>query len=658
VISWKTALAQVAPGRISEIARNLHERLDTWQNDLTGFGTSRDKTAYTAFAGVQYLTDPQVANLYHGDPIAARMVDIVPDECFREGFTVDVGDESANAELAEQLEQLGVREHFANGQRWGRAFGAGALLIGADDGRPASAPLIPERAKGVRYLYELDKRLLYPLSWYREPGHPKLGQPETYIVSSANGHVDSGAYSVVHESRLIVFTGATTGLWEKANNNGFDRSVLQRAYEALRAFNTGMKAVEVLMTDGNQAVYKLQGLAGLIASNGEEAIRTRMQVMDMFRSVLRGIVLDAGDPDTKAGAEDFMRQTVSLAEYPQTLDRFMLQVCLAVQVPATILFGQSPAGMNATGESDFRWFYDRIRSTQQLYLTPRVRRLVRVMMAMKSIKRDSGIKITWPSLWKDPPAVEATRKKTIAETDAIRIGTGELLPEEVALTRSQPNGWDIDVTIRPEGIEARSKGLAANEADLAEGTPEPEPPGGGFGGGFGGGDADGGNFDAGDYERDDNGQFASTGGEDPMRLDADELLTAIEASTRSIIAGGPRTGKSTLAVRASERFKRTVRHADSLVGKLNWSDSSAEVSRWLDDGDEYVIEGVTAPRALRKWLAANPDKKLDATVVYLRDPLHAQTDGQRSMSKAIDSVWSQIKPELLKRGASIIERDS
>ncbi len=39
-------------------------------------------------------------------------------------------------------------------------------------------------------------------------------------------------------------------------------------------------------------------------------------------------------------------------------------------MPVTILMGQSPAGMNATGESDFRWHYDRIKSRQTLHIAP------------------------------------------------------------------------------------------------------------------------------------------------------------------------------------------------------------------------------------------------------------------------------------------------
>lgn len=141
------------------------------------------------------------------------------------------------------------------------------------------------------------------------------------------------------------------------------------------------------------------------------------------------------------------------------------------------------------------------------------------------------------------------------------------------------------------------------------------------------------------------------------RRKAEEILDGLANRRRVVISGGPRTGKSTLAVRAGERYRRPVKHADSLIGQKDWSESSAEVAKWIDQDGDWIVEGVAAPRALRKWLAANPGKKLDATVVHFREPVQFQTDKQRAMSKGVETVWLQIRDELKKRGATVIERE-
>ncbi len=127
---------------------------------------------------------------------------------------------------------------------------------------------------------------------------------------------------------------------------------------------------------------------------------------------------------------------------------------------------------------------------------------------------------------------------------------------------------------------------------------------------------------------------------------------------RVLLCGGPRTGKSTLAVRLGERHNIPVKFGDSLVGHMEWSDASKEVASWIDNSQEWIIEGVVAVRALRKWLAAHPDEYLDAAIVYFRDHIQVPTDKQISMAKGIRTIWKEIEPELVKRGCKIFHRDS
>ena len=700
---------------------SIQQRLDSigWTNEVTGQGTTRDKTAYTAFSLPLRLTDVELANLYHGDDLAARMVDIVPDEMLREGFKVDVGDPSQNAQLADTLDALSVRQKLADGIRWGRLFGGGALLIGADDGRSAAAPLIPEKARAVSYLYELDKRFMWPLTFYGEPGHPKLGQPETYLISATSAYVPV-ASSIVHESRLLLFGGAHTGIQERQTNLGWDHSVLQRAYEAMRGFNTGWKAVEILLTDGNQAVFKMQGLAEAISADGTSVLQERLKVIDLFRSVMRALVIDAGDPTTGEGAEDFTRQNVQFAGIADLLDRFVLRLSAAVQIPVTILMGQSPAGMDATGDSDFRWFYDRIRSYQNLDLAPQIRRLVRVILRTK---RGAGqaqkIDVTFPALWKESPKDEATRRATNATGDAAYVNAGILQPEEVALARFGGGGYGEEITLTPEAIKAR-------EAILAEGTSEETPPAlqlaptdiakvvtvnearssQGIGAlmlASGGEDPDGNltvaayaakqeaaqaviGETAGGVEADEidpdrepapapggfGGPPAGAFGKPPApspdmppsdeepRADARDVLDELAAERRIVFAGGPRTGKSTAAVRFSERHGIPIRHGDSLIGggEGAWTKASDEFAQWLDEPGNWICEGVVAPRGIRKWLEANPSKKLDATVVWFRAPMVKRSEKQAQMGQACETIWKKVLPELKARGVTVIERDA
>lgn len=60
-------------------------------------------------------------------------------------------------------------------------------------------------------------------------------------------------------------------------------------------------------------------------------------------------------------------------------------------------------------------------------------------------------------------------------------------------------------------------------------------------------------------------------------------------------------------------------------------------------------------RALRKWLAANPDGVPADLIVYLTEPVVVRNRGQHVMSLGVNTVWEEIRPELKQRGAMIIE---
>jgi hypothetical protein len=60
-------------------------------------------------------------------------------------------------------------------------------------------------------------------------------------------------------------------------------------------------------------------------------------------------------------------------------DKFCLDIAGAAEIPVTKLFGRSPAGMNATGESDMQNYDDKISQTQEADLAPTIDKLLPVL---------------------------------------------------------------------------------------------------------------------------------------------------------------------------------------------------------------------------------------------------------------------------------------
>ncbi len=58
---------------------------------------------------------------------------------------------------------------------------------------------------------------------------------------------------------------------------------------------------------------------------------------------------------------------------------FMMDMAGAAEIPAKRLFGRSPQGLNATGESDLKTYYERISQLQEAILRPALERLLPVL---------------------------------------------------------------------------------------------------------------------------------------------------------------------------------------------------------------------------------------------------------------------------------------
>lgn len=118
--------------------------------------------------------------------------------------------------------------------------------------------------------------------------------------------------------------------------------------------------------------------------------------------------------------------------------------------------------------------------------------------------------------------------------------------------------------------------------------------------------------------------------------------------SRIAITGPPRTGKSMLALALSDDARST-----DAFRELGWSEQSAAASEWFDEPGDLVVEGVAVPRALRKWLAANPEGRPVDEIHFLDQPFEKLSDGQRRMGKGVRTVLAEIADELRERGVEI-----
>lgn len=452
------AYAQALSGRIGDIMM----RVDAWQNALTGLGTLRDKTKYHEARATAPLNDAELQAMFDDDDIASRIIEQLPADAVRQGFRLKLEqDDTPNAttiarDIVKAVDALQGLQKLREAWIWGRLFNLGAVFVGAEDGQDPSLPLNVERVEHVRFLNVLRRTQLRVDKYYTDVRAPKYGEPELFeIVQQAGSTYGEERLLTgikIHESRMLIFRGVMTAREPVLSGSILtDHSVLQRCKEALQYGSQAWMSATHLMSDASQGVLHIQNLIQMLSTNGEGLLKKRMQMMDLARSVCRSILVDADK-------EKFERVPTSFQGLPDMLDRQMMRISAAARMPLTILFGRSPAGMNATGESDTRSWYDQVATERAEKLDPKLRALIEMLMRAKdgptSGKVLDGWEIQWNPLWQPTDKEQAETFKLKADALAGLVTAQVVQPEEAALKLAHDGGFaELDVESREHALE-------------------------------------------------------------------------------------------------------------------------------------------------------------------------------------------------------------
>lgn len=447
------------------VVEQVVARLDGWVNPATGLGTTRDKRQ-AGFFLFEPLTLQQCRELYRGSGIAARAVDLLPDEMVREGFEVRVPDDADAARYtATRHQELGTLGAIHQALVRARVEGGAALYLGVDDGRAPSTPLDWGRVRRLTHLTVLESDELLAESHYAEPLQKGYGEVALWrLHARMPGSYLAAGGELVHASRVVHFPGVRVGRLEAVQNYGHGDSIYNRLGAALRDWESAHDGSAALLQDASQGVFKQKGLAQLLQAGKGALMRQRFLEMDYWRSMLRAIVIDS--------EEDFSRVATSFGGVAETLDRHSLRVSGILGYPVTLLFGQAPAGLQATGEADLENFRNKASAAQVKEAQPAVETITRLLLLEREGPTRGREPESWEVWWR--PLVKLGRKeeaevrKLVADTDAVYMDKGVTSAAEVGVSRFGGGQWSAETTI---DLEIRA------ELEAPDPAPSPEMPG-------------------------------------------------------------------------------------------------------------------------------------------------------------------------------------
>ena len=404
---------------------------DTLVNFVTGLGTERDKLAHAQYA-LTTFTQPQLEAAYRTDWIARKIVDLPAMDSTRAWRAWQA--EDSQIEMIEEVEsQLQVQAKLKRLLIRARLFGGAAIIMGIDGTGNFEKELDLDRVRkgALKFLHVVSRYEIGYDQVETDLLSPWFDLPKTYTYSTTTGQ-----QLRLHPSRVIRMVGAEIPS-RASSADGWGDSILQIVNDAIIGAGSVAGAIANLVEESKTDILKMPGLAeNLGTAEYEGRLMQRVAMAAQLKSILRTTVIDS--------EEELTRIVASFASLPDVMDTFLMMASGAADIPATRMLGQSPRGLNATGESDIRNYYDRISSEQATVLQPALDRLDEVIIRTALGTRPPEIYYSWNPLWQSTPEQNAELAKKTAEALKIDLDMNLINPDvlrEVRLNQMTESGF-------------------------------------------------------------------------------------------------------------------------------------------------------------------------------------------------------------------------
>jgi hypothetical protein len=452
--------------------------LDAFQNFLarTGIGTT------SLMEGSTYVMNRMTQNynllnaMYRGNWIVRRIIDVIPKAMCKNWLTYNADISPEELDKLKKLErQTSLKRSILKGLKLGRLYGGAAgliLLEGQEDqlGEPLDYDsIMPGDFKGL-LIVDRWQGIFPQTELVSELGNPEIGLPEYYCFynpASLQAPAEGNGSYRVHHSRVVRFTGDDLPNWEFQAESYWGASKMEAVFEELKKRDNTSANIAGLTFLANLRILKMDDLGQTLGLGNDAAQQQFQNTLSNQNALMSNFGMSVMGKD-----DDMTSLQYTFAGMAEIYETFKSDMAGACQMPVTKLFGTSPGGMNATGESDMENFADVIEEEQEEHLRPAMDKLLPVicMSAMGRIPDD--IEYIFNPVRTIPDKVRAEIMKS--ESDII-FGASDrgLISNQVALKELKTMGEDTGMfsTLTDEIINAASDVIETLELTDPDDTP-------------------------------------------------------------------------------------------------------------------------------------------------------------------------------------------
>jgi hypothetical protein len=417
---------------------------DSFRNFLAGFNVfGRDKALHQE-PFLWILNPQQLSDLYRGDWMARKIIDIPAFDACR-AWRQWQAETDQIEQLEEEERKFGIQRKLMFALTRARLYGGACLILGVSGTGDFNEELKLEDVKkdSLKFVHVVERWMIATGPRVLDVTSPWYGEPTYYQRSNipivpAPGNVDpppkspfpqvEGGSFFIHPSRVIRLIGMDYPDIEQAPDAWGD-SVLQPVYDALKNASLVNNALSAMISEAKVDIVSIAGLTEMMATQeGTDKLIGRFSNSNVAKSVVNTLLLDK---DT----EEWNCRKLELNNLDRVLQAYNFICAGAADIPATRLFGREPTGLNATGESDIRNYYDRISSDQKVRLTPLLSPLDEILIRHTFGDRDEDIHYDWNPLWQTSDTEKADINLKVAQAHAVDVTNGLINPDALRIAR-------------------------------------------------------------------------------------------------------------------------------------------------------------------------------------------------------------------------------
>lgn len=392
-------------------------------------------TANTLSQGTYTLSDLLSRNrikleaMYRQSWVVGAMVDSVAEDMTKYGIDMS-GDlePSVFDDMQEAMEDLGVWDALTDTLKWSRLYG-GAVGVMQIAGQNLATPLRIETIGQGQFqgLAVYDRWMLQPDLSRIIPSGPNIGLPEFYkVISSYDASTQDIQYGQsIHYTRCVRQIPIKLPMYQAVTEEYWGESVIERLFDRLLSFDTATMGAANLIDKAHLRHIGINGLREILAAGGpaeENLIKMFHYVRTMQTN--EGITLLDKDDTWNTGTYTFAGLSDMLLQFGQ-------QLAGATGIPLVRLFGMSPAGLNSTGESDLRTYYDGIGTKQEANLRRPLKVILSVIhRSLYGTDLPRGFKFKFNPLWQLSDKEKAETGEVVARTVISVVDAGLMSPAE------------------------------------------------------------------------------------------------------------------------------------------------------------------------------------------------------------------------------------